>query len=143
MIKYPHPNGVPGFALAEVVIETRQARRARCRHSIGQKTALQVVLLMSKFEGKKQEQAFEHRAFDIPKGDLDRAIGQLNENGFFTVAKVTQPGVDVSCQVDRQEEHKIWRQVPELDAIMLHVRKSGQLVNYRRDPKLEHARTHR
>jgi hypothetical protein len=135
-IKYPHPEGVPGCALAEVVIETRKPDGPDADIQSGKKPSKWAVL-MSKFEDKKKkDRAYEFWTFDLPKSELDRAIGNLNETGYFTVAKVTQPGVDVAAQVDKREEHKVWRQVPELDAIMLHVRKSGQLVNYRRDPAL-------
>ncbi len=135
-IKYPHPDGVPGCALAEVVIETRQPDGPDADIQSGKKPSKWAVL-MSKFEDKKKkDRAFEHWTFDLPKVELDQAIGKLNETGYFTVAKVTQAGVDVEAKVDKQELHKVWRQVPELDAIMLHVRKSGQLVNYRRDPAL-------
>jgi hypothetical protein len=119
-----------------VVIETRKPDGPDADIQSGKKPSKWSVL-MSKFEDKKKrDRAYEYWTFDLPKTDLDQAIGKLNENGFFTVAKVTQAGVDIAAQVDKEAVHKVWRQVPELDAIMLHVRKSGQLVNYRRDPAL-------
>ncbi len=135
-ITYPHPAGVPGCALAEVVIETRKPDGPDADIQAGKKPSKWSVM-MSRFEDKsKKNRAYEYWTFALPKADLDQAIGKLDENGYFTVAKVTQPGVDVAAQVDKQVMHKTWKQVPELDAIMLRVRKSGELVNYRRDPTL-------
>ncbi|HEY5311600.1 MAG TPA: hypothetical protein VIK18_03745, partial [Pirellulales bacterium] len=45
-------------------------------------------------------------------------------------------GVEVDARLDNVHRTKDWKQVAGLDAIMLRVRRSGQLVSYRRAPSV-------
>ncbi|HEX4149572.1 MAG TPA: hypothetical protein VHY20_11320 [Pirellulales bacterium] len=130
---YPHPDGLPGFAQAEVKIESRLSK------AMLKAAAKEPALSGPKWKvaGLKEDEIdYELWRLDLPKVELDRAIGTLTESGFFSVAPATDTGVEVEARLDNVHRRKQWRQVSGLDGLMLRVRKSGQLVSYRRAPSV-------
>jgi hypothetical protein len=138
-VRYPHPDGRAGYAQAEVTISTRVPLDEKQLAAI---TTNKKTGWSAWFQPKKPPTSAElpeigHETWtcDVPKSDLDRALGQLNEGGFFTVAAPPDVGVMVEAEIDGARRIKAWRQVPEFDALMIRTRKHGQLVAYQRDPK--------
>lgn len=132
-IEYPHPEGKEGFALAEVVIETRAPRAgSQRRRSVWQQWSdgfadatrdLVPGLPMS-------DTVYEAWSMDLPRGELDRAIGGLSQGGFFVSPPRPAVGVDLAARIDGYQSTKRWTHVPELDTLLERVRQEGQLVSY-------------
>ena len=130
---YPHPDGLAGYAQAEVMIQSRLSK------AMLKAAAKEPALLGPKWKvaGLKEDEVdYELWRFDLPKIELDRGIGTLTESGFFSIAPANDTGVEVEARLDNVHRRKGWKQVAGLDAIMLRVRKSGQLVSYRRAPSV-------
>lgn len=130
---YPHPDGLADYAQAEVRIESRLSK------AILKAAEKEPALLGPKWKVaglKADEIDYELWRFDLPKIELDRGIGSLTETGFFSIAPTGDTGVEVDVRMDNVHRKKGWKQVAGLDAIMLRVRKSGQLVSYRRTPSV-------
>jgi hypothetical protein len=131
MIEYPHPAGVPGFARARVVMQSQSGGFNPARSSSEQlmKNVKSIVPGGSQFAGASSESW----VMDIPKIEVDRLIGAMHESGYFS--KVHQPGnqsagVELVSTLDGKKMRKNWRQVAELDAMMLRVRQQGRLETY-------------
>lgn len=131
-VRYPHPDGRRDVALAELVITAKISDATLSPGERAKKSWLPSWIPVE----HKEELAYESWKFDLPKPELDQAMSQLHEGGFFTVAKATVIGIDIEASLDNFERHKSWRQVPEIEAIMQHVRRSGTLVSYRRGPEI-------
>ncbi|HEX5444969.1 MAG TPA: hypothetical protein VFW87_14120 [Pirellulales bacterium] len=132
-IEYPHPEGKQGYALAEVVIETRAPRPANQRRKPVWRqwtegfadAARELVpgLPMS-------DTVYEAWSMDLPRVDLDRAIGGLSQGGFFVSPPRPAVGVELATRIDGYQSIKRWTHVPELDTLVERVRQEGQLVSY-------------
>jgi hypothetical protein len=132
-IIYPHPDGLAGFAQAEVTVQSKVSKALL-------KTAAKEPGLAApkwKVAGLKEDELdYEIWRFDLPKIELDRGIGTLTASGFFSPGPSSDAGVEIDAQLDNVHRSKGWKQVAGLDAIMLRVRRSGQLVSYRRAPSV-------
>ncbi|HJT32231.1 MAG TPA: hypothetical protein VJ783_09330 [Pirellulales bacterium] len=132
-IQYPHPEGKEGYALAEVVIETRAPRRAgQARKSVWQQwvggfsdAARDLVPGMP-----TSDTVYEAWAMDLPRSELDRAVGGLSQGGFFISPPRPAAGVNLAAKIDGYPIVKQWTHVPELDSLVERVRQGGQLVSY-------------
>jgi len=136
-VQYPHPDGHPGYALAEVVVEARKppAINAGTKKPTWRRWADEAyqVLTQNGLPGVKlADGIYEAWALDVPRSDLDGVIGQLTQTGYFHLAGNPAPGVNVSCRIDGQRMDKQWGHVPALDGLIERVRHEGQLVSYTR-----------
>ena len=136
-IEYPHPDGRPGMALARVQLESRAvAPLGNAKEAAGGPKKFPASWIPAAWIGgtdnKKNQTITEVWQYDLPKIELDRAFGQLNEHGYFTVATAKDPGVEVQASLDGAIRNKAWKPVPQLDAIMMAVRHQGELVSYAR-----------
>ncbi len=136
-VEYPHPEGIAGMARCRVVLETHKAGRPKS--STGTTAAIASAVSGSvdwmTSPWSKDTATYEAWVLDIPKIEFDRIVGGLNDQGYFSpVASKTKttPGVEVTAKIDGRKLKREWKQVAELDALMLHVRQSGQLETYRR-----------
>lgn len=132
-LQYPHPEGKEGYALAEVVIETRAPRRAsRSRKGVWQQWtdsfADAARDLVPGLPGS--DTVYEAWSMDLPRNELDRAIGGLSQGGFFVSPPRPSVGVELDARIDGYQSLKRWTHVPELDTLLEHVRQEGQLVSY-------------
>jgi hypothetical protein len=132
-IIYPHPDGLAGFAQAEVTVQSKLSK-AMLK---GAANAPGTAAPKWKVAGLKEDELdYEIWRCDLPKIELDRGIGSLTESGFFSVGPTSDAGVEVEARMDNVHRSKDWKQVGGLDAIMLRVRRTGQLVSYRRAPSV-------
>lgn len=130
---YPHPDGLAGFAQAEVTVHSKLSK------AMFKAAAKDPALAGPKWKVtglKDDELDYEIWRFDLPKLELDRAIGSLSETGFFNRGPAAEAGVEIDARLDNVHRNKGWKQVAGLDAVMLRVRRSGQLVSYRRAPSV-------
>lgn len=130
---YPHPDGLAGFAQAEVTVQSKLSKamlKAAAKEPALSGARWKVAGL------KEDELDYEIWRFDLPKIELDRGIGSLTATGFFSTGPANDAGVEVDARMDNVHRAKGWKQVAGLDAIMLRVRRSGQLVSYRRAPSV-------
>jgi hypothetical protein len=133
-VEYPHPQGKPGFALARVDVISRVPAPTQADKSTAKLLAHGIEWGWRKVvpETNPADMSSETWTLDIPKSHFDLAVGQLNNTGYFTVAKHGAPGVEIQTRLDGKTLDKRWRRVPELDALMLRARNAGQLVAYHR-----------
>lgn len=134
IIRYPHPGGKNGVALAKLIVETRplanpvaQANKAVWEQwsDVITTTARGMVPGM-----KANEDLYEVWSLDISKADLDRVIAGMMQNGYFVNPAKTSIGIELSAQVDKFEAVKNWTHEPELDILVERVRHQGQLLSY-------------
>lgn len=135
-IRYPHPDGKAGYALGELVIESRtppnaeaQAKKAFWQQWVdaAASTARDIIPGVKPADG-----VYEAWAMDIAKGDLDRVIAGLSQSGYFVNPSKTAVGVELAARLDSFEAHKHWTREPELDNLMQRVQREGRLVSYER-----------
>ncbi|HEX4130730.1 MAG TPA: hypothetical protein VHZ24_11865 [Pirellulales bacterium] len=136
-VDYPHPAGRVGFARCRVVIESHPvpiptSPKSTTAHVTG---SVESGLKSLKSPWSRNDMIYESWTLDVPKIELDRAIGQVNESGFFSGKMANGEkvaGVDIDVTLDGAHVHRQWRTVGGLDELMLHVRRAGQLESYRR-----------
>lgn len=133
-IRYPHPAGKKGYALAKLFVETRTPvdPAAQAKKAVWEQwgdaivtTARDIVPGM-----KASDDLFETWSLDISKADLDRAIAGMMQSGYFVNPSKTSIGVKLTAQVDKFEAVKSWTHEPELDILMERVRRQGLLLSY-------------
>lgn len=139
-IEYPHPDGRPGVARARLEISSTApgasaaAATAGGTNSSWSKVAntLSPKRLWTSATSRqpKVDEAWE---LDIPRSHLDEAVTSLNRSGYFDTRQKGIEGVAVAARVDGKQLNKSWRQVPELNELMLMVRNQGRLVSYARE----------
>lgn len=135
-IRYPHPNGAAGFALAEMVVETRTPpnaqTQAQTKKAFWQEwsdslaaTARDLLPGMKMSDG-----VFEAWALEISKSDLDRIIQGMSLSGYFVNPTKQALGVELAARIDNFQAAKNWTREPELDILLERVRQEGRLVSY-------------
>lgn len=135
-LRYPHPDGKAGMALAEMVVETRTPpnaqNQAQAKKAFWQQwgdslaaTARDLLPGMKMSDG-----VFEAWALDISKNDLDRVIQGMSLSGYFVNPSKQALGVELAVRVDNFQAVKAWTREPELDILMGRVRQEGRLVSY-------------
>ncbi|HWB00716.1 MAG TPA: hypothetical protein VG713_19615 [Pirellulales bacterium] len=140
-IEYPHPAGIAGYAQARVDIDSvASLSTPRPGSSIqvigrGMKSAAHSIAR----PWLPDDRFHETWTLDVPKVVIDQAIGELNQSGFFAEGAPRSgavAGVKLSATVDAATVRRAWRQSAALDALMLEVRRSGQLEAYHRPADL-------
>lgn len=135
-IRYPHPNGKAGFALAEMVIETHappnaqnqgQSKKAFWQEWSDSFAAAARDILPGM---KMSDGVFEAWALDISKSDLDRVVQGMSLSGYFVNPSKQAVGVELAVRIDNFQATKSWTREPELDILMERVRQEGRLVSY-------------
>jgi hypothetical protein len=135
---YPHPAGRPGYALAQVIMQTPAEGLPKSKKDADWIAFEEMTADMRKTIPalKSNKQIYEVWTLDLTKYELDQAIGGMFNNGYFTSATQATPGVDIKANIDDRKLNKKWRQVPDLDLLMLRIRGSGQLLYYQRPPEV-------
>jgi hypothetical protein len=131
-IRYPHPDGKAGYALAELVVATRtppnaQAKKAAWQQWIDSFAATARDILPGV---KLSDDVHEAWAMDISKGDLDRVIAGMVQSGYFANPSKASVGVELAARIDNFQANKQWSREPELDILMERIRQEGRLVSY-------------
>ncbi|HVX10474.1 MAG TPA: hypothetical protein VHC22_04800 [Pirellulales bacterium] len=132
-IRYPHPDGKLGYALAEMVVETRkppnvQAQKKSTWQQWGDSIASTAQELLPGI--KMSDDIYEAWSLDIAKSDLDRVIAGMSQSGYFVNPSKTTMGVELAARVDDFQANKKWSREPELDILLERLRQEGSLVSY-------------
>jgi len=117
---YPHPTGRAGLALARVEIESKLPPP-----TVAPATADRAAAALLSAGGQPIHETWE---LDISRAELDRIVARLNASGYFEKKSKRAPGVTVTAKLDGRKVEKDWEQSPELDLLMVRVRREGQLV---------------
>ncbi|MBS0210905.1 MAG: hypothetical protein JSS27_18330 [Planctomycetes bacterium] len=132
-IAYPHPQARPGYARCRVTL-TSLPNASAVKSSAVERIAGMLPDVAAK---RREQQMFEVWTLDIPKADFDQAVAMLGESGYFRSGASKGHGVKVATTIDGVDSERAWRQVPELDALMLRVRTEGRLEEYHRPVTME------
>jgi hypothetical protein len=65
---------------------------------------------------------------DIPQEELCQIINDLHTSGYFTPREKAE-GSQIEAQLDGVKSSKSWRQVSQLDALIVRVRTQGRLTS--------------
>jgi len=131
-VKYPHPAGRPGYARVELVLEKLTPPGAPDPES---KTGwFSSLARMARdnlpgiaFEGN----VIAAWGMDLPVNQLDPIVARLRSQGFFTPANSAVREVTLGARVNGVGAEKPWAHVPELDALVIRVRKEGSFVSHK------------
>lgn len=121
---YPHPSGRKDLALARVTIVSKLPAPTQAPA-----TADRAAAELLSAGGAPVQETWE---LDISRAEMDRIVAQLNASGYFEKKSKRAPGVNVAARLDGREIEKDWDQSPELDQLMVRVRRQGQLVGMER-----------
>lgn len=122
-IAFPHPQKREGYA--QVTVRLFDAPSAGDTGRLGQwwKSSLKWTGLSG--EGVPQETW----VLDLPQNELAGIINDLHNSGFFTSYDKPTEGARIQTQLDGAKVNKTWRQVPQLDALIVRVRSQGRLLS--------------
>ena len=136
-IRYPHPDGKAGFALAEMVVETRTPPKSQVKKAVWQEwTDTFATAARDMLPGiKMSDDVYEAWALDIAKSDLDRVIAGMSQSGYFVNPSKQTLGVELAARIDNFQAVKHWSREPELDIMLERIRQEGQLVSYVHPPQ--------
>jgi hypothetical protein len=120
-IQKPHPEGIPGYARAAVVVRPNGAEA-----SAGGS-------FLSRLTGGDEENAANQNAqmieawlLDIPAWQVNGIMSKLQEQNFFRRTKVLNAETFLAVKADGAGFGKNYRSMPELDALILRVRHEGR-----------------
>lgn len=136
-LTFPHPDGKPGMALVEVVIEAPDAQADAARPTRWLRKAGRLIdgSLPGVHWGEGVQEAW---AMDVPQRELDELVKQLADQGYFTGNfEHARPGVELSTQLNGKQLRKQWSRVAALDALLARVQTEGKLVSATRIPRPE------
>lgn len=131
MIQYPHPEGKPGYALAELVVEPPPNAGHDGAKPAWQRWSDRVGRFNREhLPGVKWSDAVhEAWSLDIPKADLDLVLKRLEATGYFRTASGTTTGADVTTCLDGNVVSKRWIRLSEFDVLAYRVRDEGKLAS--------------
>jgi hypothetical protein len=133
-IRYPHPDGKTGYALAEMVVETHKPPSAQeqAKKAVWQQwTDSFAAVARDILPGiKMSDDVYEAWALDISKSDLDRVVQGMSLSGYFVNPSKQTMGVELAVRIDNFQAVKKWTREPELDILLARLRQEGQLVSY-------------
>ncbi|MGH7138013.1 MAG: hypothetical protein ACREHD_19865, partial [Pirellulales bacterium] len=133
-IRYPHPDGKTGYALAEMAVETHKppSAQGQAKKSVWQQWTDSFASVAGDILPgiKMSDDVYEAWALDISKSDLDRVVQGLSLSGYFVNPTKQTLGVDLAVRIDNFQAAKKWTREPELEILLDRLRKEGQLVSY-------------
>ncbi len=130
---YPHPLGRSGlaqaqFTLASGVPGNSASGTSRWNPFKKKKPVQQLSLSTAGPLGEIEERW----ALDVPVNESNQLFKMLATQGFYETERPGAVGVQLSARINGREVSKNWDQVPELNALVLRVRREGQLIAYHR-----------
>lgn len=127
-IVYPHPEKREGHAQVTVRVFASKNSGEEGRISKWWKSGLKLSGLSS------TAAPLEVWTLDVPQNDVAGIINGLHNTGYFTSYEKPAEGAQVETVLDGAKVSKTWRQVPQLDALIVRVRTQGRLIS---SPKVE------
>jgi len=130
-IQYPHPAGKNGYALVELVVESRDpaSKATDDQGWLKQLGSLAGETLPGVHWSAGIKEAW---ALDMPRADLDHLLVQLRETGYFHEPDRIGGTTEITAQIDGVAFRRPWDHVPDLDALAERVRREGSLTAYTR-----------
>ncbi len=129
-IEYPHPAGHSGQALCEVIV-ARDAAADGEKKSDGWLSRMRRGTL-DQLPGLTYAEGIESAwALDVPIDEIDQIIHRLDQQGYFSSTRRPPNGLELNARINGVPFSKTWPAVPELNALVLRVRKKGKLVSHR------------
>jgi len=121
-IQHPHPDGIPGYARARVVVRAGAAEESKGGSIWGR------IIGRSdeKDAGSQNAQIVEAWLLDIPAWQVDGIMKKLQKQNFFRRAKVLDPDAFLTVRADGAGFGKKYHSLPELDALILRARREGR-----------------
>ncbi len=131
-IKYPHPAGKQGYALARFVLDS-----GRPKTETDEPGAIWTLLrrkadepdVPKSVEGSQPE-IHESWEMDIAHAELDAIFKMLANLGFYD--KTRPGGAHLTVRMNGVAQSKDWDQIPVLNQLVQRVRSEGRLVSYSR-----------
>jgi hypothetical protein len=121
-IQRPHPDGIPGYARARVVVRANGAEESKGGSIWGR--------LVGGSDDQRaasdNAQIIEAWLLDIPAWQVNGIVKKLQKQNFFRRAKVLGAETFLAVKADGAEFGKEYRSLPELDALILRVRREGR-----------------
>lgn len=126
-IKHPHPAGGEDWALVTVVFESSGDRAAAADlSSVWNKIAgLPSDAQPDGVNGKRFREVW---TTDIPRWQLEGVIAKLRQENFYKRVKVFDAHALVATEIAGDRFAKDFKEIPELDTLILRIRGQGQLV---------------
>jgi len=129
-IKYPHPRGLSGMAQANVVIR-------RTSTSADDKPGF--FARLTSWTRKSEQTApqptySEVWSLDLPAWQVKAVVDKLRKDNFFQGSKVLNSAAYLGVDLNGKKFGKDYRAVPELDALILRVRREGRPLHQQSPP---------
>jgi len=125
-IQYPHPAGRAGLARVELILGTATPQPAS-----GWSAQLRRALRDTMPGIGNAEGIAEAWALDVPAGEIDRILAQLEEQGYFTAgADEPATGAALTAKIDGNAFQRPWHRCEALEALSQRVRREGMLVSH-------------
>jgi hypothetical protein len=121
-IQHPHPDGIPGYARARVVVRANGAEASKGSSIWGRLTGGSD----DQGAGSHNAQIIEAWLLDIPAWQVNGIMTKLQEENFFRRAKVLGADTFLAVKADGAGFGKKYRSLPELDALILRARHEGR-----------------
>jgi len=123
-IQHPHPDGLPGYARAKVFVRPNGAEESE----EGSFWSRLIGGSDDQDGANRNAQIVEAWLLDIPAWQVNGIMTKLQEQNFFRRAKVLNAETFLAVKADGAGFGKKYRSVPELDALILRVRREGRPV---------------
>ena len=125
-IQHPHPEGIPGYARARVVVRANATEESKGGSIWGR--------LIGKSDdqgpGSHNPQIIEAWLLDVPAWQVHGIMTKLQEQSFFRRAKVLGAETFLAVEADGAGFGKKYHSLPELDALILRARREGRPVGW-------------
>jgi hypothetical protein len=121
-IRHPHPDGIPGYACARVIVQPNGAEESEGRSMWSRLFGSSD----NQSEANHNAQIVEAWLLDIPAWQVNGIMTKLQQQNFFRRAKVLDAEAFLAVKADGAGFAKNYRSVPELDALILRVRREGR-----------------
>jgi hypothetical protein len=126
VVTRPHPSGNPELALVTVTFHSNEETASDSAASS----------VWSAIAGSSDDEPStgggepfrEVWTLDVPRWQLDNLVGKLRKQNFFRRSKILSPKATVDTFIDGRRFAKPFKEIPELDSLILQIRSRGRLV---------------
>ena len=125
-IRHPHPEGMPGYARARVVVRANATEESKGGSIWGRLTGKS----NDQDAESHKPQIIEAWLLDVPAWQVNGIMTKLQEQSFFRRAKVLGAETFLAVEADGAGFGKKYHSLPELDALILRARREGRPVGW-------------